>query len=101
MESYHHKLNNVIEYNHPRLSILMEKLKVFSIQYYNKYISKIFKEKGENSSNSNVFNDIFNFLKKFLKKYNNNINLNLLIQDIGEIKNNYEIIIIKIKKATL
>ena len=37
-------------------------------------------------------------MKKFLKKYNNSININLLIQDIGETRNNYETITIKILK---
>ena len=29
IKSFHHKLNNVIEYNHPRISILLDKLKDF------------------------------------------------------------------------
>ena len=38
-------------------------------------------------------------MKKFLNKYNNNININLLVQDIGETKDNYETITIKILKS--
>ena len=98
VESFHHKLNNIIEFNHPRLSILIERLKDISIQYYKKYISKLFKDNDEASYCSNVFDDIYNFLKKFLKKFNNSININLLIQDIGERRNNYETITLKILK---
>lgn len=38
IESFHHKLNNAIEFNHPRLSVLIEKLINFSVEYYHKYV---------------------------------------------------------------
>ena len=87
IESFHHKLNNVIEYNHPRISILLDKLKDFSIDYYHKYVSKFFNESNANIHPSNIFNDIYNFMEKFLKKYNFNINIKLLLQDEGDTKN--------------
>ena len=96
VESFHHKLNNSIEYNHPRLSILLDKLKIFSIDYYHKFVSKLFTENTEMNNASNVFNDIYNFLRSFLKKYNYNINIKLLLQDEGKTKNDLEKITIKI-----
>ena len=90
IESFHHKLNNAIEFNHPRFSVLVKKLTNFSIEYYHKYVSKLF-DKNENKNICvNVFNDIYNFLEKFLPKYNKNININLLIQDEGETKESFE-----------
>ena len=87
IESFHHKLNNVIEYKHPRISILLDKLKDFSIHYYHKYVSKFFNESNDNIHPSNIFNDIYNFMEKFLQKYNFNINIKLLLQDEGDTKN--------------
>ena len=90
IESFHHKLNNAIEFNHPRISVLVEKLTNFSVEYYHKYVSKLFDEEEDRKNSANVFNDIYNFLKKFLLKYNKIININLLIQDEGETKESFE-----------
>ena len=42
IESFHHKFNNAVEFNHPRISVLVEKLTDFSIEYYLNYVSKLF-----------------------------------------------------------
>ena len=81
IEAFHHKLNNAIEFNHPRISVLIEKLTNFSVEYYQKYVSKLFDNSEDKKNCSNVFNDIYNFLEKFVRKHNKNININLLIQD--------------------
>jgi hypothetical protein len=98
VEAFHHKLNNAVGYCHPKLSIVIEKLKILSVQYYHKYVSKLFIEDDDKNNSANIFFDIYNFLTKFLKKTNRNINLNLLLQDTGETKNNLEDITNKIIK---
>ena len=92
VESFHNKLNRIVEIPHPRIYILIEKLKLISIQYYYSYINNIFNDENNNNSSTNIYNDIYNFLETFLKKYNYNININLLLQDSGPTKNNYEAI---------
>ena len=82
-ESFHNKLNSVIELPHSRISILVEKLIQISKEYYFKYVNKIFNNENKNINNSNIYNDIYNFLSRTLKKYNYNINFNLLFQDLG------------------
>ena len=66
IETFHHKLNNAIRCRHPRISILVEKLSQFSIEYYHKYVDKLFKENNAELKQQNIFNDIYNYLKKFL-----------------------------------
>ena len=86
VESFHHKLNAHIEYPHPKISILIEKLKFFSIDYYRAYVGKMFETKNVKIFTQNIYNDIFNYLKKFLIKYDYNIDIKLLLQDTGETK---------------
>lgn len=81
IEAFHHKLNSAVGSSHPRISILVEKLMNFSIEYYHKYVEKLFQDKDNKTYVENIFNDIYNFLEKFLDKYDKNININLLIQD--------------------
>ena len=45
-----------------------------------------------------MFNDIKNFLEKFLKKYNNIISKNLIIQEDGELKIDFENITLNVLK---
>jgi hypothetical protein len=77
-ESFHNKLNSIIEIPHPRISILVEKLIQISKDYYYKYVNKLFNNEDKNISNANIYNDIWNFLDIFLKKYQYNINFTLL-----------------------
>ena len=65
VESFHNKINKAIEFNYPRMSVLVEKLSIFSVDYYHKYVSKLFNEDEDKNNNANVFNDIINFLEKF------------------------------------
>ena len=86
VEAFHHKINNAIGYSHPKLSLIIDKLKLFSIQYYHKYINKLFTKDIDKLNNTNIFNDIYNFLSRFLNKYKKNIDFKLLLQDEGETK---------------
>ena len=75
-ELFHKKLNDIIDVYHPKIAYLMEKLKDFSIDTYNKYKIEKSSFKKELSSNINLSDDIFNFLKKYKK----NINLFLILK---------------------
>lgn len=86
IEAFHYKINNLVEYYHPMVSILVEKLKDLSIKYYHNYVGKLFNNVDEIKNSSNVFYDIYNFLEKFLNKYDKTLNINLLTQDEGETK---------------
>ena len=66
VEAFDHKINNAIVYSHPKLSLIIDKLKLFSIQYYHKYINKLFTKDIDKLNNTNIFNDIYNFLSRFL-----------------------------------
>ena len=97
-ETFHHKINSSIEYPHPKLAILLEKLKIIIVNYYRLFINKLFnKEKNVNNS-INLFTDIKNFLEKFLKKYDNNITIKLIVQEEGNLKNLFESISMNILK---
>lgn len=59
IEAFHHKLNSAFGSSHPRISILLEKITEFSIDYYHKYLEKLFKEMIINKPiTENIFNDI-------------------------------------------
>ena len=79
-EWFHKSLNDSIEGYHPKISYLIEKLKIFSIKSYNKYkIEKIFFNK-EIKHGNNIADDILKFLKKFKKKYKKLPSFNNLLQ---------------------
>ena len=86
VEAFHHKINNAIGYIHPKLSLIIDKLKLFSILYYHKYINKLFTKDIDKLNNTNIFNDIYNFLSRFLNNIKKNIDFKLLLQDEGETK---------------
>ena len=90
MKAFHHKINNIVGYSHPKLATIIDKFKIFSIQYYHKYINKLFSDNNDNQNGANILNDIYNFLSQFLKKTNKAININLLLQVTGETKTNLE-----------
>lgn len=99
VEAVHHKINNAIGYSHPKLSVIIDKLKIFSIQYYHKYINKLFTKDNDKQNSTNIFNDIYNFLSKFLNKYKKNIDFKLLLQDEGETKKKIDVICNRILKS--
>ena len=97
-ESFNHKINTAVGYPHPKLGVLIEKLKEITINYYQSYINKLFNNNLKQINSINLFNDIKNFLEKFLKKYNNNISINLIIQEEGELKIDFESITLNVLK---
>ena len=80
MELFHRNLNQIIENSHPKISYLLDKLKMVIINKYNDYL--IFDNKTGNKevSKYDIFKDVFNFVKDFSKKYKLNFNFNLLLQ---------------------
>lgn len=97
-ESFNHKINIAVGYPHSKLGVLIEKLKEITINYYQSYINKLFNNNLNQINSINLFNDIKNFLEKFLKKYNNNISINLIIQEEGELKIDFESITLNVLK---
>lgn len=77
---------------------MIEKLKEITINYNQSYINKLFNNNLNQINSINLFNDIKNFLEKFLKKYNNNISINLIIQEEGELKIDFESITLNVLK---
>ena len=60
-EWLHKKLNDTIDGYHPKIAYLVEKLKDYSIDSYNKYKIEKFSFKSELISSINLSDDIFNF----------------------------------------
>ena len=75
-EWFHKKLNDTIDGYHLKITYLVEKLKDFSIDSYNKYKIEKSSFKNELISGINLSDDIFNLLKKYKK----NINLFLILK---------------------
>ena len=69
-EWFHKKLNDTIDGYHPKIAYIVEKLKDYSIDSYNKYKIEKFSFKSELISSINLSDDIFNFLKKYKKNIN-------------------------------
>ena len=69
-EWFHKKLNDTIDGYHQKIAYLVDKLKDFSIDSYNKYKIEKSSFKSELISGINFSDDIFNFLKKLKKNIN-------------------------------
>ena len=79
-EWFHKKLNDTIDGYHQKIAYLVEKLKDFSIDSYNKYKIEKSSFKNELISGINLSDDIFNFLKKYKKKYKSIPNFKNILQ---------------------
>ena len=80
IENFHKQLNEEIEGFHPKISYLVDKLKLFTIKGYQFYIESIVNKKEEKYEKYSVINDILNFITKFNKKYHISLNANMNIQ---------------------
>ena len=80
VELFHRNLNQIIENSHPKISYLLDKLKLVIINKYNDYLIFDNKKINIDVKKYDIFNDIFNFVKKFSKKYKLNFNFDLLLQ---------------------
>ena len=79
VELFHRNLNQIIENSHPKISYLLDKLKLVIINKYNEYLIFDNKKINIDVKKYDIFNDIFNFVKKFSKKYKLNFNFDLLL----------------------
>ena len=84
IENFHKQLNEEIEGFHPKISYLVDKLKLFTIKGYQFYIESIINKKEEKYEKYSIINDILNFIAKFNKKYHISLNANMIIQGEGE-----------------
>ena len=64
VELFHRLLNNTIETKDPKVSFLIEKLKMIIVNKYIAYIIADNKIENSISEKYNIFNDIYNFAKK-------------------------------------
>ena len=80
VELFQRNLNQIIENSHPKISYLLDKLKMVIINKYNDYLIFDNKEANKEVSKYDIFEDVFNFVKNFSKKYNLNFNFSLLLQ---------------------
>ena len=80
IELFHRSLNQLIENSHPKISYLLEKLKLIIVNKYNEYLVYDNKINNEKFSKYDLFKDMYNFTVKFSQKYNMNFDLKILMQ---------------------
>ena len=99
IESFHRKLNHEIEYQHPKTSFLIEKLKRITKSYYNEYINNLSEiYKSENEINY-LADDIVNFIKNFVTINKENFHIDSLVQYLNNDTNNFTNLFISILKT--
>ena len=96
IELFHRNLNNLIENLHPKISYLLEKLKIMIVNKYNEYLVIENKIKPNSKNKYNIFHDIYQFILRFSKKYKLNFDINLIIQDENNTIENLESIFDKL-----
>ena len=80
IELFHRSLNQLIENSHPKISYLLQKLKLIIVNKYNEYLVYDNKNNNEKISKYDLFKDMYNFTVKFSQKYNMNFDLKILMQ---------------------
>ena len=95
-ESFHSKLNRKISHFHPKMSYLVNELKILTKEYYDEYICSLSKIKNKKESPNYIAKDIFEFIKKFVNVSKENFDLDSLIQNVGNDGNNFYNLIIEI-----
>ena len=88
-ESFHNKINHKVGHYHPKLSYLVNQLKIITKEYYDKYIDNLSEIKNEKIKENFIANDIYEFIKKFVDKHNEIFNLDNLIQYLKEDSDNF------------
>ena len=86
VELFHRSLNQLIENGHPKISYLLEKLKLLIVNKYNDYLIYDNKINDEKVNKYDLFQYIYNFTVEFNKKYNINFDFKLLIQVENNLK---------------
>ena len=95
-ESFHSKLNRKISHFHPKMSYLVNELKIITKEYYDDYICSLSKLKKNKESTNYIAKDIFEFIKKFVNVSKENFDLDSLIQNVGNDGKNFYNLIIEI-----
>ena len=87
-ESFHSTINRQLHVNHPKVSYLVDKLKYFSREAYQKYNMAMIGKFGDIDTSYNLSKDIYDFIKNFHKKYSTGFNITMLEDNINEEKSN-------------
>lgn len=72
MEGFHFYLNRIIEINHPRQALFVDKIKNITYTNYLKYIKNCTSINKEIKNSEDIFKDAHKYFKKYLKKYKKN-----------------------------
>ena len=84
LKSFHNLLNNIIDSFHPRVSHLVEKLKIIVIRKYEEYNDSIKKPKIPGHKKYSLILDIYKFINNYNDKYKTSISPKIIIQGDNE-----------------
>jgi len=100
-ELFHKNLNDKIDIRHPKISYLIDKIKEFTIEQFEKLIENMVLGIKFIEKTLNVYDDIFNFLKKIKKKYDKKLSIEFLNNLEEEEKKDLKELSIRILKKVL
>ena len=100
-ELFHKNLNDKIDIRHPKISYLIEKLKEFTTEQFEKLVENMVLGNMFIEKSFNVYDDIFNFLKKIKQKYDKKLSIEFLNNLEEEEKKDLKELSIRIIKKVL
>ena len=85
-ENFHNRLNNLIQNPHPKISYLLDKLKLLTKIQFDKLVNSFLLNVDNIEKDFSVYEDVVNFLKTLKEKYNTKISFDF----IKNLENNEE-----------
>ena len=87
-ENFHNNLNKLVGISHPKISFLIDKIKIYTKGQFDKLIDCLLLKIENIQKTYSVYEDIFNFTKKIKNKYNIKLNPDLIDKLAEEDKKN-------------
>ena len=95
-EEFHNTLTYAIDHPKPKLAIYIEQMKKIVKSYFAKSINNLVNINTNKDNNANTLSLVYEFIRKYHSTYHSTINFKGILQIDGELKNNLNIINIKL-----
>ena len=95
-EAFHNTLTYAIEIAKQKLAIYLEQMKKIVKSYFTKSINNLVNINKSKDNNANTLSLVYNFIRKYHSTYHSTINFKGILQIDGELRDNLNIINIKL-----
>ena len=91
-EGFHSYLNRLIEVNHPKQALFVDKRMQITKMNYDKYIDKILSSNIENINCVNIYKECYKYFLAYLKEYKKALDFNDFLKNCNSESDNYNVI---------